>query len=287
MGIKSAIIKELTERLDSGALDMSQAARFERAREQGFDVDTPLFHGTSADISEFLPGEKSGRLGKGIYFTDRAQKANTFAKIAKIKDKNATPSIIQAFLNNENPFVIAEHDLPIMGFDSQKIKDRGFTGIKMVDSKGDLIEETIFDPKNIRSVNAAFDPAKKTSSNLLASSPVAALGATALAASTDEGQTRIDAIMAELRSRGALGLADPLNFSVPGGVDTGTIEARRLPLQNITEPLLNAIGTAADVELPIVGKPFEGVGAFVRDIGFEGSPEGKLKKAAIAALDII
>lgn len=44
----------------------------------------------------------------------------------------------------------------------KELKDRGYIGIDAPN------ERVVFDPQDIRSINAAFDPAKKDSSNLLA-----------------------------------------------------------------------------------------------------------------------
>jgi hypothetical protein len=62
------------------------------------------------------------------------------------------------------------------------LKQKGYDGIVMRNDKGGMfgrrqVETTvIFDPSNIRSVNAAFDPEKSGSSTLLAAAPFAAVG---------------------------------------------------------------------------------------------------------------
>jgi hypothetical protein len=57
-----------------------------------------------------------------------------------------------------------------MPFDKARInnlKEEGYDGIRQFDSDGNVIQMNVFDPKNIRSTNAEFDPAKADSSNLL------------------------------------------------------------------------------------------------------------------------
>lgn len=53
------------------SLDMSEAGRMQRAREQGFDVDKPLYHGTTHDFDEF--GDANHNIeshhGGGIYLS--------------------------------------------------------------------------------------------------------------------------------------------------------------------------------------------------------------------------
>jgi hypothetical protein len=61
------------------------------------------------------------------------------------------------------------------GKSSEVLAELGFKGLDYNDT-----ERLIFDPSNIRSVNAAFDPAKSDSSNLLASAAPVAVGLGAL-----------------------------------------------------------------------------------------------------------
>jgi hypothetical protein len=53
-------------------LPTDEASRMARAREMGFDVDTPWYHGTTHDIQEFGGGAHNveGHFGAGHYFTD-------------------------------------------------------------------------------------------------------------------------------------------------------------------------------------------------------------------------
>ena len=83
-------------------------------------------------------------------------------------------------------------------------QDAGFDGIVYGD------ETVVFDPKNIRSADAEFDPEKTQSSNLLASPAPAAIGAGLLAASS-EPTTRDKAVAVGEVARQAMGglLATP------------------------------------------------------------------------------
>jgi len=64
--------------------DVAEAARLARAKEQGFDVDNPVYHGTSAEkLTEF--DEKKigsatddGYFGKGIYFASNSGEAKYY-----------------------------------------------------------------------------------------------------------------------------------------------------------------------------------------------------------------
>ena len=50
----------------------------QRAKAMGFDVDTPTFHGTNADISSFNTRGKGKTTGAGAFFTDRPIVAESY-----------------------------------------------------------------------------------------------------------------------------------------------------------------------------------------------------------------
>jgi hypothetical protein len=119
-------------KLARGASDlpMDLASRMARAKEMGFDTDRVLYHGTKSDFDEFAPTR--GDYGEGVYLTPSSYIANQYA----------------GWTDGAN--------------------------VRPVYARGDLTEVNggntvlVSDPSNIRSVNAAFDPAKIDSSNLLA-----------------------------------------------------------------------------------------------------------------------
>ena len=116
-----------------------------------------VFHGSDRQIDNYLRGTNTtGRLGAGIYFGDE-RKANVFAKIAKIKKK---PSFLNAAeITSNNPKQVTEDMLlhyPQGKFPSEIFEKEGYTGIQLIDeNSGKIIEETVFDPANIKSLNPA------------------------------------------------------------------------------------------------------------------------------------
>lgn len=209
------------------ALDMSKEARMARAKEMGFDVDNPVYHGsrTGADIKSFkLPETEHG---KAIFFSENPDFANNFAssgapgeavyktlvKKGKTFDPDELTQIeqlrnylsekgllkthidsmldkanLQKLLNEEklstlkyNPTISEKELNSHLNFIkrnftnwsvfedpsvSKAIKDLGFDSMNVYEKGSKNL--AIFDPKNIRSVNAAFDPAKASSKNILA-----------------------------------------------------------------------------------------------------------------------
>jgi hypothetical protein len=163
---------EATEWLAAVAkgLDMTTEGRMARAVEMGFDVETTYYHGTNTDIIEFDVGADAGfrMLGDGIYLTDNATKASGYGD-------RVIPTFVKGRLASNDDLVrIAPkvyRDAPVrLGYSAERsminnqLTIEGFDGI---DAGQEIL---IFDPQNIRSINAAFDPDNAQSSNLLAQS---------------------------------------------------------------------------------------------------------------------
>jgi hypothetical protein len=127
-----------------------------------------VFHGSDRQIDEYRRGTNTkGRLGAGIYFGDE-KKANVFAKIAKIKKQ---PSFLnQAEIVSDNPKKVTEDMLllyPQGKFPAEIFEREGYTGIQLInENNGEIIEETVFDPKNIRSLNPSTDKAMSVSGDV-------------------------------------------------------------------------------------------------------------------------
>ena len=130
-------------------LAMDYQSRMARAKEQGFDTDTPYYHGSDDNIDAF----DINKVGQNT-ITNTFPNGFWFSPEKKIA-KGYGSNIHEVYLNKgvSNPGSLAGKDL----FDA---------GV------GDSVEYpraiVLRDPSRIRSVNAAFNPAKKDSSNLLA-----------------------------------------------------------------------------------------------------------------------
>jgi len=150
-------------------------SRMQRANNQGFDTDRVLYHHTDADnIEEFVPSAK-GKLGAGIYTSPNPQYGERYADnatgtanvlplyargpIAKAADIDAASSLSRDMLSAKGrPFGAQEWKATTNNI----LKEQGFTGKEVAE------EVSIFDPENVRSVNAAFNPNKSDSKNILA-----------------------------------------------------------------------------------------------------------------------
>lgn len=178
----------------AASLDMSPEARKARAEAMGFDTSRVLHHGTRGSTEPFtqLHASPSGALGPGVYVTPDPEHADGYASpgyfdgtaavmplyarlrksfvwdAANLSDtlqraRQILPSVKGGEgIENSAAFVKA---LQISGYDALEN-----VGLPIATTKGPvrLHEINVFDPANIRSVNAAFDPAQEGSPLLLA-----------------------------------------------------------------------------------------------------------------------
>jgi hypothetical protein len=163
-------------------LDMSQAGRMGRAKEMGYDTSKVFYHGTDADITAFRASGR-GTFGEGVYLAGDAEHASGYANV---DGGNVLPVYVRGKIATAADI---DPSIPDAGGGIDKANDaykKGFSGYlhRYTNGSEELI---VFDPRNIRSVNAAFDPEKSTSSTLLAASPFAAVGGAGLTSERELG----------------------------------------------------------------------------------------------------
>jgi hypothetical protein len=115
----------------------------EALKQQGFDVDAPLYHGTGADFEKFNTSG-SGTLGPGVYLTRSKKMADQYGNVegGRVipvyvrKDRIATQEDYFDFIG-EPGNVIAD-----------EMKARGFEGVEYK-YPGGPSETVIFDPRNL------------------------------------------------------------------------------------------------------------------------------------------
>ena len=185
------------------ALAMDEASRMQRAREMGFDVDNPVYHGTRTkgeaidafDLEKAGSKTDAGYMGKGVYFGND-KTANVYAGHYEF-DPGHFPeggAVYPSYLALKSPLRLEDKiengrsvDLELLARDAlglprdataeqvtQEALRQGYDGAIYSRGAGKYQEYVVFQPEKIRSKFAAFDPAKKNSANLLAS--LAALG---------------------------------------------------------------------------------------------------------------
>lgn len=176
-----------------GTLDMSQSARMQRAAEQGFDTNRPLYHSTNTSFDAFeIPEGRFLKFGKGVYsapspdYSDRYIRKNRDIEAGYNEGANIMPLYARGKIGTEKDWEQARQEMlaegvnpkgynPLQEEIQRRLKEKGFDGLNMFGN-----ETIIFNPSNIRSVNAAFDPAKRGSANLMAGAAGATIGLSAL-----------------------------------------------------------------------------------------------------------
>lgn len=172
----------------------------DRAKAMGFDVDNPMYHGTGADITKFDLRGKTRKGGKAYFVTEDPITAHYYANY---KDN---PSIYKLLTGNKNAFDysnpehlekigekiknLSDAELVRYGYYQtpenwidrvstgdwaileqpgiiKAMKQAGFDSAKVVEQaqKGNTM---LFSNKDIRSVNAAFDPFRRNEADILA-----------------------------------------------------------------------------------------------------------------------
>jgi hypothetical protein len=160
--------ESVAERVASGQLPMDQASRMDRARDLGFDTNNLQYHGTSSQFESFTPSSV-GNLGPGVYTTPDPNYASGRAMSARFKalkgsKANAEQNVLPVLTRSENPLEVYGSPLNV---DVDHVRSQGFDSIIRRDSPTDnVVEQNIFDPQNVRSQYAAFDPEYK-GSNIL------------------------------------------------------------------------------------------------------------------------
>lgn len=179
----------------AGHLPMDEASRMARAREMGFDTSQVLYHGTGKDFDAFNPGTRGNGAVRNIYLTDNPEIADIYANSQNYGLRGGgSPMVYPVFAKAEKPLVVSDKgpdgsfgwvsdnlasalgvEHPPAGKYSSlydEARRQGYDQVQireMTDLGGNQTQYIPLEPKNIRSVNAAFDPAKADSSFLLAS----------------------------------------------------------------------------------------------------------------------
>ena len=196
--------ESVANRIATGELPMDAESVARRAQDQGYDTSNLLYHGTEENVTEFAPSG-GGELGGGVYVTRDPSQASEYARrqyggpyhdganVIPVYSKPLKPvdrdgwvksrSENMGRLKQENDgewqakFVKdAEQEI------ANDVTSEGYGGIYLNNPMGERSlmydQGVIYDPNDIRSPNAAFDP-QYTGSNIMGEATVPLLGATA------------------------------------------------------------------------------------------------------------
>jgi hypothetical protein len=134
----------------------------DRAKALGFDVDA--YHMTAKDIKDFdlNMASPTAKWGKAIYATEDKSKSPFLSQMVSKREGSSglTSMPIKARLGNV--YEAEKYGAPLGQMSSEKLGNIGFNSAR------DGTQIAVFDPINIRSRFAAFDPARVNEPDLLA-----------------------------------------------------------------------------------------------------------------------
>ena len=154
--------------------DASVGAAIKRAIDAGYDVEKPLFHWTESSFDTFKPSVR-GKLGAGVYLSPKSNYGERYVDMTSGK-ANAIPVYVRGKIATQKQLSAASDtarkEIEKSGVEyvttaewkartNELLQKKGFSGVSVMD------EVLIFDPKDIKSVNAQFKNTSK--GNLLAS----------------------------------------------------------------------------------------------------------------------
>ena len=191
-------------------LPMDEASRLARAREMGFDTDLPLYHGTTSDFAGFDlrhvgKANDEGFYGRGVYSTPNPRLASDYAwELSADRGGRVLPIVstgrhLPLNQSSSHSMKVTESvygsmpgqppELPLSIQDAQRLQSfaegAGQSGIDVrvdsldpygLDVSAPIHERVTFDPANIRSRFARFDPEFSHLSNLNAANASAPTG---------------------------------------------------------------------------------------------------------------
>lgn len=196
--------ESVAKRIASGELPMDEASRMARAEAQGLNTNELLYHWTNRDFNEFVPSE-TGKYASGVYTSPNKWYGEKYVEsgtpkrmellasndIAEMSDIAEVEPAVRARIQELKPQG-ANFGHTYWSLINDELKKKGFRGLRMDK------EVVIFDPSDIRSPNAAFDP-EYTGPNILGNADpklLAALaggsllGAVASKAKSEESQAK-------------------------------------------------------------------------------------------------
>lgn len=181
-------------------LDMSVDARRARGTAAGFNMEETLYHGTGSDFAAFdldRSGDSAGTPGeRAIFLSANPTEASVYARnaaVAKngpgafgqganIRGANVMPMVIrpgkQMVVSIESHPDLKSQDGKVMLYNATRFAEiiadaraQGYDTVRfenVLDSALEAADQiAVLNPKDIRSVNAAFDPANAASANVM------------------------------------------------------------------------------------------------------------------------
>lgn len=213
-------------------LPMDEASRLARAKELGFRTEMPLYHGSGQTFSQFkaAPTSAAVRDAPGVSLARDPEIANEFAQMAgqgRVRGREwsdnvqTNPQVYKLWHRADRPVSIrlegneAHHEVVatlqdafVRGYDSVMLRNYTSPGGR----KGDII--IVRDANQLRSPNAAFDPANRNSTFLLGSGQTRQSGLGAVPTFADDQKAGYDSkLRGAYKPKDGASFADIFGFS--------------------------------------------------------------------------
>lgn len=157
-------------------LAMDLESRLARANEMGFFTEMPLYHGSGNAFGAIrsVPTDAPGRVLPGVSLSSNPEIASEFAAKAEVRGLGEHPQVYKLLHRAENPARLKwskDESFEAVSATIRDAFDRGHDAVIINNyttaggKTGDVL--IVRDGNQLRSVNAAFDPAKRDSNNLL------------------------------------------------------------------------------------------------------------------------
>lgn len=172
-------------------LDMSPEARKARAQEMGFDTSKVWYHVTDAEFDQFSNDVLGGNTARtadseaalesarlGTWFTTEPERVADMT-VSDIEGGRTIPAYVRGNFYDKDGTIDLEYVIDVLQKRLDKrgegaaerwrndLIKKGYDGIRVIDTEFGGESLIVFDPKNIRSVNAMFDPEKSDSPNIM------------------------------------------------------------------------------------------------------------------------
>lgn len=176
----------------------------QRAKALGFDTENMWYRGDKPNLTEFNPNDSSNYIKGNIFLTDKKPIASWYARTGKQKDimnmpSNESEGVYSLYTKNnprelkidanENSWV----DIPVpkawkksfydgtgqiddVALMANQKKYPSMQVDNVIDQYGLGSQKVIFNPSDIRSINAAFDPKRRNEADILAGAMAIPMG---------------------------------------------------------------------------------------------------------------
>lgn len=183
------------KKIVTGELPMDEASRMARAREQGFDVDTPLYRGSTVPERELRTSTGHEHYIEGISTSPDPQYASMHGNniMRLLGPKGGQEDFFQLIQRIDKDDSLTDSEI------AKIARSEGVKASVLYDplAGGSGLDIRVLDPKNLRSTEAAFDPENIGKPSIMGGQAALGAGGILGALGLPENATAADVVFAE------------------------------------------------------------------------------------------